>query len=98
MKHFSNLFRTILKPKTVGTMSSNLSQRSDDELFVFYNWFLIIVRKGKSHTIDNKLISSSVKEVFETVLHHKMSSAVIKSILLSNSTVKRRVDVMATKI
>ena len=86
------------KPKTVGTMLSNLSQKSDDALLVSYNLSLMIGRKDKSHTIGEELILSSVKEVFDTVLHHKMSSAVIKSISSSNNTIKRRVDVTAKKI
>ena len=55
----------------------------------------MIAKKGKPHTIGEELILPSVSD---TVLHHKMSSTVIKSIPLSNNTVQRRVDEMATDI
>ena len=67
-------------------------------LLVSYNLSLMIARKGKSHTIDEELILLSVKKVFDTILHHKMSSTFIKSIPLSNNTVKGRVDATATEI
>ena len=44
------------------------------------------------------MILPSVKEVLDTVSHHKMSYTVIKSIPLSNNTVQRWVDEMATDI
>ena len=58
----------------------------------------MLARKGKPHTIGEELILPSVKEVLDTVLHHKASSTVIKSIPLSNKTVQRRVDEMATYV
>ncbi|XP_076825941.1 SCAN domain-containing protein 3-like [Clavelina lepadiformis] len=79
-------------------MYSNLSHTSNDGLRASYNLSLMIARKGKPHTIGEELILPSVKEVLDTVLHHKASSTVIKSIPLSNSTVQRRVEEMATDI
>ena len=58
----------------------------------------MVARKGKPHTIGEELILPSVKEVLDTVLHHKAFSTVIKSIPLSNNTVQRRVDEMASDI
>ena len=86
------------KRKTLGTMFSNLLQKSNDGLLAFYSLSLIIARKSKPHTIGEDLILPSLKEVLETILHHKTSSAVIKSILLSYNMVQRRVDEMATNI
>ena len=77
-------------------MFSNLSQQSDDGLHVSYNLPLMVARKGKPHTISEELILPSLKEVWDTVLLHKASSTIIKSILLSNNTVQRGVDEMAT--
>ena len=79
-------------------MFSNSSQQNDDGLHASYNLFLMIARKGKPHTIGEELISPSVKKILDTVLHHKVSSTVIKSNPLSNNTVQRRVDQMATDI
>ena len=59
---------------------------------------LMIARKGKPHMIGEELIFPSVKEVLDTVVHQKTSSAVIKSIPLSNNMVQKRVDEMAANI
>ena len=93
---FKSLWDNFKKRKTVGIMFSKLSQQSDDGLHVSYNLSLMMARKGEPHTISKELILPSLKEVWDTVLHHKVSSAVIKSILLSYNTVQRRVDEMAT--
>ncbi|XP_076804504.1 SCAN domain-containing protein 3-like [Clavelina lepadiformis] len=79
-------------------MYSNLSHTSNDGLRASYNLSLMLARKGKPHTIGEALILPSVKEVLDTILHHKASSTVIKSIPLSNNTVQRRVDEKATDI
>ena len=61
-------------------MFASSSQQSVDELPAFYNLSLMIAKKGKPHTIGKELILSAVKEVLNTVLHHKACSSVIKSI------------------
>ena len=95
---FQSLWDNFKKRKTVGTMFSNLSQKNYNRLFVSYSLSLMIARKNKPHTIGEDLILPSVKQVLDTVLHHKTSFAVIKFIPLSNNTVQRRVDEMATNI
>ena len=79
-------------------MFLNLSQKSNNRLLVSYSLSLMIARKSKPHTIGEDLILPSVKQVLDTVLHHKTSFAVIKSIPLSNNTVQRRVDEMDTNV
>ena len=58
----------------------------------------MVARKSKPYLISEKLILPSVKKILDTVLHHEMSSAVIKSIPLSSNMVQRQVDEMATDI
>ena len=52
----------------------------------------MIAKKNKPHTICEELILPAVKEVLNTVLHHKACFSVIKSIPLSNDTVQKRID------
>ena len=79
-------------------MFASSSQQSVDGLLASYNLSLMIVKKGKPHTIGEELILPTVKEVLNTVLHHKACSSVIKSIPLSNDTVQRRIDEMSADI
>ena len=79
-------------------MFASSSQQSVDELLASYNLSLIIAKKGKPHKIDEELILPAVKEVLNSVLHHKTSSSVIKSIPLSNDNVQRRIDEMSADV
>ena len=79
-------------------MFASSSQQSVDGLLASYNLSLMIAEKGKLHTIGEKLISPALKEVLNTVLHHKACSLVIKSIPLSNNTVQRRIDEMSADV
>ena len=58
----------------------------------------MIAKKGKHYTISEELILPAVKEVLNTVLHHKTCSSVIKLIPLSNDTVQRRIDEMSADV
>jgi len=80
-----SLWDNCKKRKTVDTMLSNVPQQRDDGLHASYNLSLMIARKGKPHTLGEALILPSVKEVLDTVLHHKASSTVIKSIISEGS-------------
>ena len=95
---FQTIWDNFKKRKTVDTMFSNLSHQNDEGLRASYNLSLLIAKKGKPHSLGEEVILPAVKEVLDTVLHHKSSSTVIKSIPLSNNTVQRRVDEMATDI
>ena len=79
-------------------MFASSSQQSVDELLASYNSFSMIATKCKPHTIGKELILPAVKEVLNTVLHHKACSSVIKSIPLSNETVQRRIDEMSSHV
>ena len=86
------------KQKTFGLMFASSSIQSVDGLLASYNLSLMIAKEGKPHTIGEELILPAVKEVLNTVLHHKACSSVIKSIPLSNDTVQRRIDEMSADV
>ena len=79
-------------------MFTSSSQQSVDGLLASYNLSLMIVKRGKPHTIGEELILPAVKEVLNTVLHHKACSSVIKSIPLSNDTAQKRIDEMSADV
>ena len=85
------------KQKTVTSMFSNSSKQATDCLCASYNISLLIAQSGKPHTIEETIILPAVSEVLRTVLHEPPEQ-VIKSIPLSNNTVKRRVDEMSDNI
>ena len=46
------------------------------------------------HTIGEKAFIPAIRTVLDRVLHHKNTNHVLRSIPLSNNTVKRRIDEM----
>ena len=62
-----------------------------------YNTSLHIAKKRQSHTIGKELIIPYVLEVIETVMKED-SSSVRKCLSLSNCTVQRHIDEMATDV
>ena len=72
-------------------MFSNSSKQATNGLRASYIISLLIAQSSKPHTIGETLILPAVSEALRTVLH-KPPEQVIKSILLSNNTVQRRVD------
>lgn len=86
------------KNRSIFTAMSHPSQQSNDGMRASYNLSLLIAKAGKPHNIGETLILPAVKEVLGTVIHHKAPEQVIKSIPLSNNTVRRRVDEMAENI
>ena len=84
--------------KTSGSMFASSCQKSVDGLPATYNLSLMLAKKGKPNRIGEELILPAVKEVLNTVLHHKACSSVIKSIPLSNDDVQRRIDEMSADV
>ena len=91
LAYFQSLRDRMQKQKTVTSMFSNSSKQATDGLRVSYIISLLIAQSGKPHTIGETQILPAVGKVLRTVLH-KLPEQVIKSILLSNNTVQRRVD------
>jgi len=97
MAYFKLLQEKFQKRKTIGNVFAITSQQSVDGLIASYNISLLIARSGKPHTIGEELSLPAVREVLHTVLH-KSPDQIIKAILLSDSSVQRRVDEMAANI
>ncbi|VVC46108.1 Hypothetical protein CINCED_3A019099 [Cinara cedri] len=80
---------------TLSTLFSAVSKQVNDG--ASYNISLLIAKTGKPHTIGEDLILPAIKKVITTVLH-KPAADINRKILLSNSSVQRRIDEMAENI
>ena len=56
---------------------------------------LIVAKQDLPHKIGEKTFITVFKTVLEKVIHYKNTSDVLRSFLLSNKTVKRRIDEMS---
>ena len=83
--------------ETMESMFRKVDKQNIDGLAASYNISLIIAKAGKPHTIGEKLILPSIQEAITTVMHTDGRS-VIQSIPLSNDTVERRINMMASAI
>ena len=79
-------------------MFASSSHQSVNRLLASYNLSLMTEKKDKPHTVGEELILPAVKEVLNTVLQHKACLSVIKSILLNNDAVQRRIDEMLADV
>ncbi|VVC42718.1 Hypothetical protein CINCED_3A003924, partial [Cinara cedri] len=95
---FTNIRDRCLKAPSVSGLLTTSSTQCDDGLIASYNISKLIAKSGKAHTIGEQLILPDIKEVLETVLHHSASYNVFKKVLLSNDTVRRRIDEMAEDV
>ena len=81
----------------MGGMFGKVDKQNIDGLVASYNISLLIAKTGKPHTIGEKLILPAIQEVVTTVMHANGRS-VVQSIPLSNDTVARRINMMATDV
>ena len=81
--------------KTMGSMFRKVDKQNIDGLAASDNISLLIAKAGKPHTIGEKRILPAIQETITTVMHTDGRS-VIHSIPLSNDTVPRRINMMAS--
>lgn len=88
------------REKTTPSISSAFAKVTEiqrDGLLASYNIANMIAKAGKPHTVGETLILPAVKEVISTVLHRN-ATEILKAIPLSNDTVSRRIDEMASDV
>ena len=83
--------------KTMGGIFGKIDRQKMDGLVASYYILLLIAKSGKPHTIGEKLILSPIQEAVTTVMHSDGRS-LIQSIPLSNDTVARRINLMASDV
>jgi len=95
--YFQAFEKKFLKEPTLVNMFSTTAKKDDDGLRASYNISLLIAKSGKSLTIDEELILTTINEVIKTMLH-KPAFDIIKKNPLSNNTVQRKIDEMAQSV
>ena len=83
--------------KTMGGIFGKIDRRNMDGMVASYYISLPIAKYGKPHTIGEKLIFPAIQEAFTTVMHSDGRS-LIQSIPLSNDTVAKRINLMASDV
>ncbi|KAI6660135.1 hypothetical protein LOD99_10527 [Oopsacas minuta] len=83
--------------KTMGGIFGKIDRQNIDGLVASYNISLLIAKSGKPHTMGENLILPAIQEAVTTVMHSDGRS-VIKSMPLSNDTVARRINLMASDV
>ena len=83
--------------KTMGGIFGKIDRQNTDGLVASYNISLLIAKSGKPHTIGENLILPAIQEAVTTVMHLDVRS-VSQSIPLSNDTVARRINLMASDV
>ena len=82
------------KQRKITNMFKSNTQSIEDGQLASYYLSLIVAKQGLPHTIGEKAFIPVIRTVLEKVIHYKNTSNVVRSIPLSNNTVKRRIDEM----
>ena len=84
------------KQKTVSSMFRVQTSRNDNALVASYELSLLIAKSGNAHTVDEDLILPALSIFTKTVLQRNDDPVTI--VQLSNNTVQRRIDEMASDV
>lgn len=96
--YFKALHQESQKQNTISSMFAKPVKRSNDGLKATYKLSSLIAKQGLPNTVGEKAVLPAIEIVLKDVLHHKNPAAVLKSIPLSNDTVRRRIDEMGTDV
>ena len=81
----------------MGGIFGKIDRQNTDGLVASYNISQLIAKSDKPQTIGEKLILPAMQEAVTSVMHSDVRS-VIQSIPLSNDTVARRINLMASDV
>ncbi len=97
LKFFRELKEKLDKRMKIPAMFAKAAVVNDDGLLASYHISKLIAEQGKSHTLGENLILPALQIILKMVLKVDQTQA-LKSIPLSNDSVRRRIDEMATDI
>ena len=83
------------KQNTIKHMFSKSVNNLDDGLRATYHLSALIAEQGLPNTVGEKALLPAIEVVLNKVLHHKDTPGIIRSIPLSDDTVRRRIDEMS---
>lgn len=97
MEYFQELHKKLLDRPTIVASFKKQSAANEDGLLASYRISQLIAKSGKSYNIGETLIIPSIKEFITTVMHQNLPQA-LKTMPLSDTTVKRRIEDMAVNV
>jgi len=97
IEYFQELHKKFLNRSTIYASFKNQNEANVDGLLASYRISQLIAKSGKSYNIGEKLIIPSIKEFITTVMHQDIPQA-LKTLPLSDTTVKRRIEAMAVNV
>lgn len=96
IEYFQELHNKFQNRSTIVASFKKQNAANEDGLLASYRISQLIAKSGKSYNIGEKLIIPSIKEFITTVMHQDIPEA-LKTLPLSDTTVKRRIEAMAVK-
>ncbi|XP_063312646.1 zinc finger BED domain-containing protein 5-like [Pelobates fuscus] len=97
IEYFQEIYKRFQKRPTIATSFQKQHAKNEDGLTAAYRISHLIAKSGKSHNTGETLIIPSIKEFISTVMHQDIPE-VLKTLPLSDNTVKRRIDEMAANV
>ena len=97
MEYFEKLKLQFQKRNTVALLFQKQTKINDGGLIASYKIAEIIAKTGSAHMVGEKVIIPAVKAVISDVMNQD-PSPVIKSLPLSNDSIRRRIDEMSNNI
>ena len=94
---FKALLEQYNRRNTIRNMIRRKNEAVEDGLCASYRIAELIAKNGKSITIGETLILTAIQEVISTVMHQN-PEYVVRVIPLSNSSIQRRIDEMASDV
>ncbi|GCC24501.1 hypothetical protein chiPu_0002902 [Chiloscyllium punctatum] len=97
LAYFQTLKNKFNQRPMISTVFSKMGATNVDGLVASYNIAKLIAKCGKPHSVGESLVPPAIAEVLSTVLHQEPSMT-IKRIPLSNNSMRRRIDEMASNV
>lgn len=96
LKQFKNIKEKFEKRSTINSLFSGQNAHKSRTLEASYEISLLIAKSGKNHTVGEDLIKPAISVFLKKVLEKDDKD--VKEMPLSNSTVSKRIDEMATDV
>lgn len=97
LEYFKDLRDKLNNQFTIPKLLKIANNKAEDGLIASYRIAEIIAKTGKPHNIGEKLIIPVLKEVICTMMHQD-ATEILKSLPLSDTSVQRRIDEMASDV
>ncbi|KAK9410633.1 hypothetical protein NXF25_001808, partial [Crotalus adamanteus] len=97
IEYFQEIYKKFQNLSTIVASFKKQHAANKDGLICAYRILQLIAKSGKSYNIGETVIIPSIKEFISTVMHQDIPEN-LKTLPLSDSTVKRQIDEMAVNV